>query len=210
MSDWRITTVRAARGFLEPCLPSLAKKPPEGPNWVYEIKHDGYRLMVRREDDRVRIYSRRGADFTERFPRIVDAVMKLKLRSVLLDGEGIICDDNGLAQFDLVHFKRNDAEVKLCAFDILELNGTDVRPKPFRNRKLILEELLKSRPDGIEFNEHLTGDGWGVFQHACNLGCEGIVAKRIDLGYDSGRSKRWAKIKNPAAPAAKRIEDGTF
>ena len=208
MKDWRISGVRAARGFIEPCLPSLAKKVPEGPNWVYEIKHDGYRLMVRREHERIRIYSRRGADFTNRFPRIVASIGKLTVQSVMLDGEAIFCDEKGLVQF--VHSKQHDAQVKLRAFDILELDGKDLRPRPLVERKAVLARLLKGRPDGIEFSEYLTGDGWAVFQHACRLGCEGVVAKRVDLGYESGRSKRWIKIKNPDAPPAKRIEEGLF
>lgn len=166
--------------------------------------------MVRRQDDKVRIYSRRGADFTPRFPRIVDAVRKLKVKSALLDGEGIVYDANGMPSFDLIHSKQYDREVSLVAFDLLELNGKDYRKLPLSDRKLRLAMLLDNAKDGIEYGEHIEGDGAEIFKAACKLGHEGIVAKRQDAPYESGRSKRWLKIRNPASPAMKRIEDETF
>jgi len=118
---WRTgSSVRPASGFIEPCLPTVAKRPPTGPDWIYELKHDGYRLMVRREGDAVRVYSRRGSDFTLRFPRIAETVRRLKVRSVLLDGEGIVYDQNGMPSFDLIHSKQYDREVSLVAFDLLD------------------------------------------------------------------------------------------
>jgi bifunctional non-homologous end joining protein LigD len=124
-----------ASGFIEPCIPSVAKKAPAGADWLYELKMDGYRLMVRRVADKVRIYSRRGADFTPRFPRIVEAVHRLKVKSVLLDGEGIVYDQHGMPSFDLIHSKQYDQEVSLVAFDLLELDGDDVRRRPLLDRK---------------------------------------------------------------------------
>jgi ATP-dependent DNA ligase len=199
-----------APGFIEPCIPSLAKRAPKGPDWVYELKHDGYRLQVRRDGERVRIYSRRGADFTDRFPRIVDAARKLKVSSVVIDGEGIVYDEKGMPSFALIHSKQYDREVSLVAFDLLELDGVDVRQRQLLDRKARLARLVARLKGGIEFNEHLEGDGAEIFEHACRLGCEGIVAKRIDLAYESGRSKRWLKIKNPDSPAMQRIRDEDF
>ena len=95
--------------------------------WIFELKMDGYRLMVRRIDDKVRIYSRRGADFTPRFQRIVEAVRTLKVKSVLLDGEGIVYGHTGLPDFAPIHSKEYDREVSLVAFDLLELDGSDLR-----------------------------------------------------------------------------------
>lgn len=208
---WRPSSrVTPASGFVEPCIPTAAKRPPAGPEWVYEIKIDGYRLMVLRQDDKVRIYSRRGADFTLRFPRIVEAVRKLKVKSVSLDGEGIVYDQNGMPSFDLIHSKQYDREVSLVAFDLLELNGKDYRKLRLSDRKLKLAMLLADAKDGIEFGEHIEGDGAEIFEAACALGHEGIIAKRADLPYESGRSKRWLKIRNPHSTAAKRIEDETF
>jgi bifunctional non-homologous end joining protein LigD len=167
--------------------------------------------MVRKANETVRIYTRRGADWTKRFPRIVQAARKMKAMSFLLDGEGIVYDDKGLPSFDLLHSRDYDKEVALCAFDLLELSGIDVRKQPLIERKELLGDFLKKMTDGIEFNDHIEGvAGHVVFDHACKLGHEGIVAKRKDLPYESGRSKRWLKIKNPDSPAMKRVEDGTF
>jgi ATP-dependent DNA ligase len=181
-----------------------------GPDWVYEIKHDGYRLMVRKDNEAVRVYTRRGADWTERFPRIVQAARRLKVRSFLLDGEGVVYDKKGVPSFALLHSREYDKEASLAAFDLLELDGADVRKQKLLDRKSRLARLLKAAKDGIEFNVHLEGEGAIIFEHACKLGFEGIVAKRKDLAYESGRSRRWLKIKNPDSPAAKRVEDATF
>ena len=166
--------------------------------------------MVRKDEDRVRVFARRGADWTKRFPRIVSAVRKLKIDSALIDGEGIVYDAKGMPNFDLIHSHEYDSAVSLLAFDLLELNGTAVRKQPLVERKELLADFLAKGKDGIEFNGHIEGDGPTIFEHVCKLGHEGIVAKRIDLPYESGRSRRWIKIKNLASPAAKRAEDGTF
>ena len=195
-----------ASGFIEPCIPSPVKRAPTSADWIYELKMDGYRLMVRRHEDKVRIYSRRGADFT----RIVEAVRRLKVKSVLLDGEGIVYDQNGMPSFDLIHSKQYDREVSLVAFDLLELDGDEVRRRPLLDRKARLAKLIAKARDGIEYGEHIDGDGSDIFKAACRLGHEGIVAKRKDLPYESGRSKRWLKIKNPDSPAVQRVRDETF
>jgi bifunctional non-homologous end joining protein LigD len=202
--------VSPAPGFIEPCIPIVAKTAPVGSAYVYELKLDGYRLMVRKDDEHVRIYTRRGADWTERFPRIVQAARRMKAVSFLLDGEGIVYDGKGMPTFALLHSREYDKEVSLCAFDLLELSGTAVRKQPLVERKELLGDFLSKVKDGIEFNDHIAGDGKMVFEHACKLGHEGIVAKRKDLPYESGRSRRWVKIKNPNSPAARRADDGTF
>lgn len=199
-----------AAGFIPPCIPSPAKRAPSGSDWVFELKHDGYRLLVRKEGVEVRIYSRNGADFTKRFPRLVAAARKLRAVSALLDGEGIVYDQHGMPSFELIHSKQYDREVSLVAFDLLELNGEDLRPQPMIERKRCLQHLVKPVRDGIELSEHIEGDGADIFRAACSLGHEGIVAKRKDLPYESGRSKRWLKIKNPESPAMQRIRDETF
>jgi bifunctional non-homologous end joining protein LigD len=154
------------------------------------IKHYGYRLMVRKTVETVRIYTRRGADWTKRFLRIDQAARKMNNTSFLLDGEGIFYDGNGMPSFDLLHSHEYDREVSLCAFDLLELNGTEIRKQPLVERKELLADFLTKAKDGIEFNDHIEQDGDVVFDHACKLGHEGIVAKRKDLPYESGRSKR--------------------
>lgn len=202
--------MRASAGFIEPCLPTRAQRPPCGPGWVCEIKHDGYRLVVRKMDERVRIYTRRGYDWTDRFPRIVEGVKRLRVRSVILDGEGVVCGKDGVSNFDRLHSKTADHEVFLYAFDVLELDGQDFRREQLLARKATLSKLLRRVKDGIVLNEHTEHDGELVFEHACRMGLEGIVCKRVDASYRSGRCRSWVKVKNPKSPAMLRIADGNW
>ena len=116
----------------------------------------------------------------------------------------------GLAVFDLLHSKANDERVFLYAFDLLELNGEDIRLSPLEERKDRLAKLLRHSATGIVLNQHIDGDGEMIFKHACLIGCESIVSKQRDRPYRSGRAKSWLKVKNPKSPAVLRIEDGTF
>jgi ATP-dependent DNA ligase len=119
--------------FIEPCLPRRADKPPAGPGWIHEIKHDGYRVMAERNHGSVRLFSRNGYDFADRFPLAAAAIRKLPVRSCLIDGEAIVCDANGLAVFDLLRRWGGD-DVILCAFDLLELDDRDLRRAPIEER----------------------------------------------------------------------------
>ena len=189
---------------LELCLPRPARKPPAGPGWIYEIKHDGFRILAERDAKGVTLHTRRGYDFADRFPLIVAAVAKLPVRSCLIDGEAIVCDANGLAVFDLLRRRWHGDEVTLCAFDLIELDGQDLRRVPIEERKVALARLLRRSSDGIAFNAHYTGEGVIVYRNACALGCEGIVSKRLGSPYRGGRADCWIKVKNPAAPAVTR------
>jgi bifunctional non-homologous end joining protein LigD len=188
----------------EPCLPRAAAEPPVGLDWIHEIKHDGFRILARRDAARVRLFTRNGYDFAARFPKIAATVESLPVRSCVLDGEAIVVDECGLSVFDALRYRRRDHDAVLCAFDLLELDGTDFRPLPLERRKTRLAEMLRGVSDGIAFNRHFTGDGPIIFEHACALGCEGIVSKRLNSTYRAGRSAHWLKIKNPVAPAVKR------
>ena len=127
---------------------------------------------------------------------VVEAVNHLNVRSCLIDGEVVCCDEKGVTSFQLLPF--------LYAFDLLELNGTDLRREPIEVRKATLASVLR-QSRGVRLNEHLEHDcGLTVFQHACLLGCEGIVSKRLGSRYRSGRSPDWLKFKNPEAPAVRR------
>jgi ATP-dependent DNA ligase len=200
---------RRPPGFIQPCIPTRVDKPPIGPDWIHEIKHDGYRLIVRKQGDRVRLFTRRGFDWTERYPLIASAAAKLPAGSAVLDGEAVCCDDAGVADFEKLHSRAHDGSALLYAFDLLELDGVDHRPLPLEVRKDALAKLLEKAPGGIHLVEHMEGDGATIFAHACKLGLEVVVSKRRDHPYRSGPSKAWLKVKNPAAPGVLRfVEEG--
>ena len=134
---------RPGLGVIEPCLPSPAKTPPSGPNWIHEIKHDGFRIMARRDGARVRLITRHGNDFTARFPLAVEAVSALSARSFLLDGEAIVTNERGLAVFDLIRHQRHGDDAVLIAFDLIELDGEDLRRTPIEQRKRQLAKLVR-------------------------------------------------------------------
>jgi bifunctional non-homologous end joining protein LigD len=191
-------------GFIAPCLPTKSPTPPSGGLWLHEIKHDGFRVVARKDGDRVRLYSRPGNDLTYRFTLIVEALARLRSRSCIIDGEAVACDENGMPSFNRIRYRRHDATVFLYAFDLIELNGDDLRRDPLEVRKATLASTLAKAGPGIRFNEHIEGDGPTVFAHACKMGLEGIVSKRKESPYRSGRSPDWLKMKNPACTAVTR------
>lgn len=195
-------------GFVEPCIPTLADKPPVGIAWVHEIKHDGYRLMVWRDGERVRLFTRRGYDWTKRYPRIVNSARKLRSTRFLIDGEAVVVGDNGVADFERLHSQEHDTEAFLYGFDLLSLDGTDIRDRRLEDRRASLR-LMLIHPESIRFSDGMEGDGEPIFRQACSMGLEGIVSKRRDSHYESGRTKTWLKIKNPNSPAARRLVDPT-
>ena len=176
---------------------------------MHEIKHDGYRFICRREGGRVRVFSRRGNDYTERVPRIVDTLARLPVVSVTLDCEGVACGPDGVTNFELLRAalgRPHLREVFLYAFDLLELDDHDLRREPWSDRRWKLARLLRGAGHGVQLSDHIEGnDGEAAFRHACAIGLEGIVAKRRDKPYQSGRSPHWIKVKNPDAPAAMRV-----
>jgi bifunctional non-homologous end joining protein LigD len=132
------------------------------------------------------------------------AMDELPVRSCLIDGEAIVTNSDGLAVFDLIRGQDSKASAVLCAFDLLELDGRDLRRNPIEQRKALLAELLKGSHLGLVLNKHYEEDGANVFREACRLGCEGIVSKKLGSIYRRGRSPLWLKVKNPNAPAVKR------
>jgi bifunctional non-homologous end joining protein LigD len=203
---FRPSSAKKRPGLIEPCIPTLAAKPPVGPQWLHEIKHDGYRLIARKQGERVRLFTRRGYDWSDRYPRIVAAVAALRASRATIDGEAVYCDERGLSIFDDLHRRRHDDRVLLYAFDLLELDDEDFRPQPLHVRKARLAKLLAKALARIQYNEHVEGDGAVVFTHACKLGLEGIVSKHREHPYRSGPSNSWLKVKNPAAPGVTRFE----
>jgi bifunctional non-homologous end joining protein LigD len=197
-------------GFIDPCIPTLAAKPPSGPDWVHEIKHDGYRLIVRRDGKAVRLFTRRGHDWTDRYPAIAAVAAKLRAKSFTLDGEAAVSGADGVAVFEALHRRRAVPDAILYAFDLLELNGKDLRVLPLGERKAKLARLLVGSSAGIVFNEHTAEDGALVFRHACMMGLEGIVSKRLSAPYRSGPSRDWVKVKNPDCAAMQRARAGLW
>ena len=142
----------SARRF-RPALPATkAQEPPSGPMWLHEIKHDGFRVIARKDDKRVRLYSRPGNDLTRRFPLIVDALSRLRSRSCIIDGEAVACDENGVASFNLIRYRRHDDTTFLYAFDLIEQNGDDLRHDPLEVRKAALASVVAKAGPGIRFN----------------------------------------------------------
>ena len=198
--------MRHPSGFIEPCLPSKVARPPVRSSWVHEIKHDGYRLMVRRDGERVRCFTKGGHDWADRFPAIVEAALRIKAQSFLIDGEAVISRDDGTPDFHALLIRRRGHEAVLFAFDLIEQDGDDLRDLPLIERKRRLRKLIgrSKKLRAIQYNAHLKGSGASVFAHVCRLGLEGIVSKRVDAPYRSGLSKTWVKIKNPASAAVRR------
>jgi bifunctional non-homologous end joining protein LigD len=174
---------------------------------VHEIKHDGYRLIVRRDGPAVRLFTRRGHDWTNRYPAIVAAAVRLRATSFTLDGEAAVCGVDGVAVFDALHRRGTVTEAMLYAFDLLELDGQDFRPLSLGERKAKLAKLLARAPIGIAYNEHTDDDGAAVSRHACKMGLEGIVSKRLTAPYRSGPSRDWLKVKNPDSSAMRRARE---
>src|SRR4051794_11758942 len=133
---------RSPVGFIEPCRPTKAIRPPSGPLWIHEIKHDGFRLLVRREGSRVRCFTRGGHDWADRFPAIVAAAMEIRADSFLVDGEAIVCGPDGRADFDALRSRRHDRDVVLFAFGLIELRGEDWRGRQLGERKTRLASLV--------------------------------------------------------------------
>lgn len=175
------------------------------PTGIHEIKYDGFRLIAQRDAAGIRLTTKQGSDFSNRYGLIVTAIEKLKVKSIILDGE-VMCFTGAEQDFDKLWARKHDYEARLCAFDLLELNGMDLRQMSLLERKKHLFKIIR-RSVGIEYVEHLTEEGQRIFEHACRLGYEGIVSKRADRPYQSGETKIWLKTKNLDHPAMKRVKD---
>jgi bifunctional non-homologous end joining protein LigD len=152
----------------------------------------------------LRLITRNGYDFTDQYPLIVDVVRSLPAKSWIVDGEGIVVDQDGLSVFDLIRCRRHDSAATICAFYLIEVDGKDLLRSSIEERKDPLAALLGQRHPGIALNETYSGDGTLICQHACALGCEGIVSERLGSANRMGRTDAWIQIKNPDAPAVER------
>jgi bifunctional non-homologous end joining protein LigD len=183
--------------FVAPQLASLVAEPPAGNEWLHEIKYDGYRAIAAIGSGRCRIYTRSGQDWTDKFAGIAAELTKLKVGSALLDGEIVALDEHGRSSFQRLQNALKDRRLPLVyyVFDILELDGHDLRQDPLSQRKQILRKVLEGAPDAIRYSEEVAEQGDKVLAQACRLGLEGIISKQADKPYVSRRSHSWLKIK---------------
>ncbi|MDE3873021.1 non-homologous end-joining DNA ligase [Sinorhizobium meliloti] len=186
---------------VDPCLATLVDKPPKGPDWAYEVKWDEYRIAVHIESGRVRILTRGGYDWTDRFPSIVDDARRLAVKTAILDGEAVVLDDKGRSDFGMLQraLGRLPSAVEagaivFYAFDLLYLGGRDLRRLPLRERRRLLEPLVAGREGAVRLSEEVQADGDEFFRVACAHGLEGIIAKHVEKPYRSGRGEWWQKI----------------
>jgi ATP-dependent DNA ligase len=183
------------RSTFQLCLPTSGKVVPATAHWLHEIKYDGYRLIVQRDDDRVRLFTRNGHDWSGRYRWILESALRNRHQQFVIDGEAVILGVDGIPDFNALHSRWHDEDVQLYAFDILALDGEDLRSLPLSMRKTNLAQLLRGRPDGIFVAPFEQGEiGPDLFRAACNMGVEGMVSKRADRPYCVGRSKDWVKI----------------
>lgn len=187
---------------IEPCLATLVDAVPKGGRWIHEIKWDGYRLIAFKSGGSTKLATRRGHDWTARFPSIAEAVAALPVDSVILDGEAVIADESGIANFSALQNALSDEhgrvarDAVLYGFDLLYLDGFDLRELPLEDRKARLAALLPAGNTGfLRLGEHIEEDGEAMVRSACRLGLEGVISKRRDRPYRSGRGEDWVKIK---------------
>jgi bifunctional non-homologous end joining protein LigD len=185
-------------GFIKPWHPTLREHAPSGVRWIHEVKFDGYRTQAHLQNGQPTIYTRAGYDWTLRFQPIADALATFPANDLILDGEAVVVDSRGVPDFGLLHADfaagRKD-RLLYYAFDLLYLDGFDLRGARLAERKRMLSELLASASERILYAEHLEGDGAEIYQRACAMGLEGIISKQEDAPYRSGRVESWIKVK---------------
>jgi len=185
-------------GYIEPCDPTLREFPPRGADWVYEIKADGYRAQLHLAHGKIKVYSRAGYDWTEQFSSIAGSANGLKANSAIVDGEAVVYGAGGVPDFQQLRRElgpRRSGRGRYHAFDLLYLDGYDLRGAAYEDRKHLLQRLLKNGPDTFIYVEALAADGKEIFDNGCKMGLEGLVAKRIGQPYRSGRQESWIKLK---------------
>ncbi len=178
-------------------LAMVVEAPPAGDDWLHEIKHDGYRIVARMEEGEVRLVSRNGKDWTKEFPQVARAVGRLPAGTALLDGEVAAVLPNGATSFQALQRRTSDQAAPLVyfAFDLLHLDGWDLREVSLEERKEVLRCLLESAPAALRFSDHVRGQGAEFFQKAREAGLEGVVSKRAGAPYREGRGGDWRKAK---------------
>jgi bifunctional non-homologous end joining protein LigD len=180
-------------GFIEPALATSVDKVPSGKRWVHEIKFDGYRVQVHLRDAAVKIFTRRGHDWTNRFRKIAADAWHVSAGSAIMDGEVVVPSADGTTDFSVLQneLKGRSKKIVLVAFDLLYLNGYDLRRLPLFERKVLLKKIIAETD--VQFSESFEVDGKEIYEHACKTGLEGVVSKVRDCPYNSGRTNDWVK-----------------
>lgn len=190
---------RVLPAFVPPQLATLVDAPPAGAEWLHEIKFDGYRAIAAVAGEDVRIFTRNGLDWSGRFAPLIPALKALDVESALLDGEIAVADKNGHTNFGALQdaLAQGSGGFAYYLFDLLELDGEDLRRRPLQERKKLLEQIIAPLrgKSPLSYSEHLEGDGGDVYARACDLKLEGIISKRADAPYRSGRQASWLKSK---------------
>ncbi|WP_404535941.1 non-homologous end-joining DNA ligase [Bradyrhizobium ottawaense] len=180
-------------GFVEPALASSIEKVPSGARWIHEIKLDGYRVQVHLANEAVKVFTRRGHDWTNRFKKVADDAWHIKAGSAIVDGEVVAPAADGTTDFSVLQneLKGRSTSIVLVAFDLLYLNGRDLRKLPLFQRKTELKKIIDGTE--VQFSESFEMEGREMFAHACKIGLEGVVSKVRDSAYASGRGNNWVK-----------------
>jgi bifunctional non-homologous end joining protein LigD len=179
-------------GFIEPALATSIEKVPAGERWIHEIKFDGYRVQVQLANEEVKIFTRRGNDWTKRFKKVAHDAWRIKAASAVIDGEIVVPAADGTTDSVLQNeLKGSSKTIVLVAFDLLYLNGQDIRKEPLVRRKAELKKIIAGTD--VQFSESFEIEGREMFAHACKLGLEGVVSKVRDSAYASGLGNSWVK-----------------
>lgn len=185
--------------FVPTMQPTLVDQPPKGDGWLHEVKYDGYRTQLAIADGRVRAYTRNGHDWTDKYTRIVQTAARIDCKSALIDGEVVVQNERGITDFEALRgaIKKEPFRLVFFAFDLLHLNGIDMRKAPLEERRAHLRWILEggSASSAIHISDEYDGDGMEFFKAADQMGLEGIVSKRKGSRYVSGPTKSWLKIK---------------
>jgi bifunctional non-homologous end joining protein LigD len=185
--------------FVEPMLATLRTQPPAGGEWLHEVKFDGYRIQAHLASGKVKLLTRKGLDWTEKFGKpIADALARLDCEDAVIDGEIVVLADNGVASFSALQAALSGKQTEkmiFYVFDLLHLDGQDLRDEPLIERKERLARLIGEGDGPLRYSEHFVEPGKTMLRHACRMGLEGVVSKRADAPYESGRSLDWIKSK---------------
>ncbi|MGO4511889.1 non-homologous end-joining DNA ligase [Bradyrhizobium sp. 2TAF36] len=179
--------------FVEPALASSIEKVPSGSRWIHEIKFDGYRVQVHLHNEAIKVFTRRGHDWTRRFKKVADDAWHIKASSAIIDGEIVVPAADGTTDFSVLQneLRGSSRSIVLVAFDLLYLKGCDLRKLPLFRRKAELKKIIAGTE--IQFSESFEIEGREMFAHACKIGLEGVVSKVRDSVYASGRGNNWVK-----------------